>query len=1047
MLRPAISIFTLWILCIACCAAFGQGSRGSLQGTVRDPSGAIAAAASVTITNIETNVTQQSQTNRDGLYDFPNLIPDTYSVKVVAQGFEPVQRNGITVTVGQAAVVDVSLSLQNVQQSVLVSAGAPLVESSNSTISSVVVGKQIQNLPLNGRDFTTLAEVQPGVVVNGSGVASSFGGKEANFLVNGQIDDATLFLLDGSDISDLDFGYSPKDASGQFIGLDAVQEFRILTSNYSAEFGRNPGGVVEIVTKSGTNELHGTAYDFLRNSAFDAKNYFDLATSPIPAFKRNQFGAALGGPIRKNSMFFFGNYEGLREGLGVTSVSTVPDAAARTGHLPSATVTVDPNVVPFLNLYPLPNGADHGDGTATYTTSATNPINSDLGVGRIDWSPRQSDSIFGRVYIDQSNATSPFASVPVPGFPASIRHNFFFVTLGESHTFTPNLVNSFSFAYNRTNQALTLPLSGSGVPTIALSAGKPLGLITIAGLSSLGNNTIYPIGGVQNLYHVQDELSWVRGKHELKMGGELRRFQINDFFDVDVNGQYTFNGLQSFLTGAAATYTGVEPGGTSDRHWRWASIGGFVQDDYHLRRNLILNLGVRYELNTVPTEINGKLSNLRFPTDTAVTVGSPLFSPIHDLVDPRVGFAWQAHPLTVLRGGFGLFRDQIVVNVFGNTRLSPPFLVGAFATNPPFPNPNLGTITPGTLSIQNIYYNVQQPTVEQWNLQLQQQLSPTSVFKLGYIGNRGLHLVRALEANSALPEILPDGQKYFPANSVRRNSHFGPVRERKTDGLSWYNSMQVEVDQQLYKGLVFQLSYTFSRAEDTNASSFSNFPNNPSNTQDPDDFRADKALSPFDQRNRVVVSGVYDLPYGHGRAYGAHAPVLLNSVVGDWRFSGIYSYASGEPFTISDGFNRSQNLQTGTAIGDRPNHNPNFTGPVILGKPSEWFNPNAFALQPAGFYGNVGRNSLIGPTLGDFDFSADKVFPLHESWTLELRGDFFNLTNHPNFATPTNATSYAAGGGDVVFANATGVPAGNAGQIFSTTTTSRQIQVSLRLSF
>ncbi len=1044
----------LLVLTVGLSLSHAQGARGSIQGSVQDPDGAVVPGTKLVLTNIETGVRHEGETNAEGLYVFPNLFPGNYEIQTSQSGFTSVSRKGIVVTVGGTVVVNITMPVGALEETVTVTEAPPLVQSTNATISNIVVGEQVQQLPLNGRDFTRLAELQPGVVFNSTGSRSAFGGKEANFLVNGQIDQSTLFLMDGSEINDLTFGYSPKDASGQFLGLDSIQEFRLLSSNYSAEFGRNPGGVVQAVTKGGTNGLHGSLFFFHRNEALDAKNFFDVPGRPIPPFNRNQFGFAVGGPIKKDHTFFFVNYESLRERLSVTSVATVPNEDARNGILPDpnnpgGTINVPVNlaVIPFLDLYPLPNGRDLGDGTALFTTSGLQPADSDLFVVRIDTTLGANDSLFGRFYIDESDSEQPFGNVPVPGFPGLVRHNFAFLTLQETKAFSPTLMNVLGFSFNRTDQAVTLPPPPSGLPSISLIPGTPLGLIDVRGMSPVGNQIIFPIGGVQNLFEVRDQLTVVHGKHNIRTGVDVRRFQVNDIFDLAVNGNFIFNGLTNFLLGTPSTFLGVQPGSNSNRGWRWVSFAGYIQDDIRLTPALTVNLGLRYEFNSVPSEVDGKISNLRNASDPQVTVGGPLFNSVNDLFDPRIGIAWTPFPNTVVRAGYGIFRDQIIVNIFGNSRFSPPFMVGAFGVNPAFPDASAGGLASITLTVQSIDFTLEQPTVHQWNVQVQRQLTSTTVVNIGYVGNRGLHRVRSKEANSAIPTILPDGTKFFPPGVTRRNPNFGPVRERTTDGQSWYNALQLELDQRFFNGFLGKVAYTFSRTIDTNSSSFTNFPNNPGNTQDPDDISADKALAPFHQKHRVVVNALYELPFGHGKTFLSGASPGLDLAVGGWRVGGIYTYNSGPPFTPALGFNRSNSLQTGTAIADRPNINPNFTGDIILGDPSRWFDPNAFELQPAGFFGNAGRNTLNGPNLQSLDLTVAKDFPVRESLGVEFRMDIFNSLNRPNFDVPNNTTAFNVAGGDIIFSNPSGVPVGNAGQIFRTVTTSRQIQFSLRVNF
>ena len=1055
----------LWLLCLAPAAVHGQSVSGTIRGRVQDESGGVLVGAQVTVRDTEKGIEYPAQTDSLGLYQL-TLPVGRYEVSVSASSFAPAKRMGLAVSVGETIPVDFTLQVGGLEQSMEVRAALPLVDTSSGTISALVDRERLAQLPLNGRDYGQLTLLEPGVVPNQNGALNSaFGGGWANFLVNGQIDQATLFLMDGSDINDLFSGRTPSGASGLLLGLDAVQEFQVLLGNYKAEFGRNSGGVIQVVTRSGTNQLHGSAFEYLRNSALDAKNFFDLADpDPIPAFRRNQFGASLGGPIRKDQTFFFLNYEGFRERKGITSVATVPSLNARKGVLPGLLnpVIIPDAVKPFLNLYPFPNRPDNLDGkTATLVSSAIRPTREDYGLARIDHRLGEGTNLMARVSVQDSFATIPYHGTPVPGFPDDVPHRNIYSQLGATTTLGSNAVNQIHFAFNRTREEILLPPPPNGL-TITPIPGRSFGVIIVSGLSNLGNQVFSPFGVAQNVFELVENFSYRRGRHSQKYGGSIQRYQENEYRGTFFNGQYRFDGgLTPFLLGTPNTFIGVL-GGTaasgiaSPAGWRWTAYNTFAKDDFQVSPSLTLNFGVRYEFNTTPSEVNRQQANLRSPLDSTINVGGQLFNTIARSWAPRFGFAWSpsSNQQAVLRGGYGIFYNSLVVNMYGNSRLVPPFVETKVIPSPPFPNP-IATGRPQILSTtgQSIDYNLSQPYTQQWNLQWQQQLLSDWVVKVAYVGNRGLHLIRSLEANPKIPTVLADGRKCYnyPATSggpnpncpsgptTARNLKFGPIRGRTSDGMSWYDALQMSVEKRLRSGWTFQGSYTWSKSLSTNNASFHDFPSQSPNTQDPDDPFLDKALSPYDTRHRAVLNFIYQIPALQGLGSGS-------GLLGGWTVSGIVSLSSGYPFSVVDGFNRSQNLQT-DPIADRPDWNTSFQGKQILGDPARWFDPAAFVLQPAGFYGNVARNPLTGPGSASFDFSLSKEFLVREPRAMEFRADLFNLFNHPNFATPSSPTGAQVTGGVIVFPDATGKPAGNAGQIFRTVTDSRQIQFSLRYRF
>jgi hypothetical protein len=1042
--------------------ALAQSVGGTLRGRVRDASGGVIAGARLTARDTARGILFETRTDEMGVYQIA-LPVGTYELEATATDFASVKEAGVTLSLGQALNLDFKLPVRGIQESIEVRAQTPLVDVSSGTLAGLVDRERLADLPLNGRDFGNLALLQPGVLPNPNGANAPFGGKWAQFVINGQIDQATLFLLDGSEINDLASGRNPSGSSGLLLGLEGVQEFQVLLHNYKAEFGKNAAGVIHVATRSGTNEWHGSAFEYLRNDKLDARNFFDLdprnpqRRSDPPPFKRNQFGFSLGGPLRRDQAFFFLNYEGLRERKTIPATAIVPEEALRS--------TAAPAVVPFLNLYPLPNV-----GRDSYVGSALQPIREDYGMVRVDHRLERGMNLFGRFSTQDSFSVPPFASTPVPGFPQELPHRNTYSSIGWTAPIGTRALSEFHFSFNRTFGAIELPPPPAGL-TITPIPGRSFGLINVSGISNLGTQTFVP-RAIQNLFETVENFSYRRGRHAQKYGVALQRYQDNELRGTFFNGQYTFAGVQQFLAGTPASWIGVlggtsAEGPASPAGWRWTTLSVFAQDDVEVLPNLMLNLGVRYEFSTSPSEVHGELANLRSPLDAQITYAQ-LFNTIARSWAPRFGFAWNPSGggRYSLRGGYGIFFNPLVVNMWANSRLVPPYVnTVLLAPGPPFPNPlatgrNPAPVTTG----QSIDYVLSQPYAQQWTLEWQQQLDSNWVIKVGYAGNRGLHLIRSLEANPGVPTLLPDGRKCFNAAvanpscpngaTARRNLNFGAIRGRSSDGMSSYNALQLSAQRRLGAGWALEWAYTWSKALSTSNSSFTTFPSQPSNTQDPDDPFLDKGLSAFDARHRLVFNFLYQLPSWGGPGKWRHA-------VNGWSVAGIGSFSAGYPFTVIEGFNRSQNLATDIALADRPDVLPGLEfddathgvsrgcGTIAPGTPVRtpglWFDPCAFTLQPAGFYGNAPRNAFTGPQFANLDLSVSKTFAIREPHELEFRSDLFNLFNHPNLATPSSPTGAQVTGGVIVFPSATGNPTG--GQIFRTVTDSRQIQFSLRYRF
>ncbi len=1036
----------------------GSAAAASILGTVTDPSGGVIPGVEITVTNTDTGISQTVTTGKDGRYEVHFLAPGPYSLTATVTGFKTQTRSGIVLTVGQRAVIDLALQVGERVEVVKVTAGAPLVEKTTAEISYLASDTTMRDLPLNGRDFLQLALLQPGVSNIGgiSGDSQVTTGPSGNtnggkFAVNGLPSKQVTYLIDGQDVSD-PHGLIPTlgGITGAALGIEAIKEFRIITADYNAAYGRKAGGAVEAVTRSGTNEFHGGALIFHRDDALDAKNFFDDSTRPIPEFRKNQFGGWIGGPIKKERTFFFGDYEGLRELLGVTQSFVSPNQAARQGILPGSTVVVDPRIRPFLNLYPLPNdpaNLDLGDGTGLVKTSASQPIDEDYFVVRLDHQLGKHDALFARYVFDDGRSLNPLESTVVPGFPGKIESRNQLLTISEQKSFAPTIVNEFQFSFAR-QKAIALPTETTPGLETSLIPGQPLGQVVTFGLPILGNVFLLPIGQFNNIFQYTDNLSVSKGKHFIKLGADVRRIQNNGPFALGFLGQYQFLSLKDFLQANPFLFIGAVPGNAdSVRGYRITDWGFYVQDDFKVTPSFTLNLGLRYEGSSDPSEANGRIANIIHPlTDTASTAGKLLDSP-KDLFGPRIGLAWSPDQKTAVRAAFGIFYSFLNINEYGDTRFLSPFYELALSIFPPFQDPLAGPIVirPFGVTVPT-EFNYHQPTVQHFNLTLQRELSSNFSVQVAYVGTRGYHLLRSGHSNTLVPQILPDGSKFFPPNAPPRNPNFGSVLLISADAQSFYHSFQLSVQKRMSKGLQFQASYTLSKSIDDSSGPFlSDFITQAGPVQDYFCRKCDRALSAWDARHNFVFNGTYELPFGPGKLLLSGASGALGKLAGGWSIGGIASFRSGLPFTPILSFNNS-NDGTTLFISDRPD----VVGPCkILGDPAKWFDPSCFAVPQPGKYGNAGRNILRGPDFKNVDLVIAKETPITERARIQFRAEFFNLANHPNFAPPINSTGFngRGGNGEIIFNAGSATPVGSAGRIFTTVTTSRQIQFGLKFLF
>ncbi len=1052
--KPFVKV--LFVLCLCPLLAGAQTITGTISGTVKDQAGAVLPGVTITVTNLETGIARTTTTDSDGRYHVPQLSLGEYQVQAELEGFKTEVRTGIKLTVGREAIVDFTLQVGQITEQVTVRGEAPLVERTTASIAWLVDDMKIRDLPLNGRSVEQLVLLQPGVNVIATASRNFFAGRTVKISSSGTRQDMNLFLLDGTDINDFR-NRTPGSVAGTLLGVETIREFKVLTNAYTAEVGKVAGAVVNAVTKSGTNELHGSVFEFHRNSALDARNFFDARKPP---FIRNQFGWTLGGPIMENRSFFFGAYEGLRERLGVTQVGIVPDENARQGLLPDPenpgqlkNVGVDPAIKPYLDLFPLPNGRNFGNGTAEWLGSTPQPQREDFFQIRIDHQFSASDSFFARYTFDDAEGDRPRPDLPLITMAERSRNQY--VTVEYDRTMSAALLNTFRFGFNRSFSFSENAPRVNIPPALSFLPGKPFfrsgGIIIPGAVSPLIGFIIDPIRDVLNLYEWSDDLTYTRGPHSIKGGVNVKHLRFNTLFSFNDSGVYVFpsspvcpqSPLECFLTNRPTLFLGPLPGSDNDRSIRESMFGFYIQDDYQASSRLTLNLGLRYEFTTKPKDIFGEATNTYDRQGEAIQGEFYLNRNIslHSFA-PRFGFAWD--PLgrgkTSIRGGFGIYFQQITpFDLFGPIGGGAPVRKLATLIAPPFPDivPALEEAAARGVPLINFPAPLTNtPYVMRWSLDLQWEFAPDTVFSVGYAGSRGVHLLRVFNGNTAFPEFLPDGRKFWPEGGSRRNPRFGASRWTVSDANSFYHGLILSLNKRLSRGLQFQVSYTVQKSIDDTSSLFASDSTGENVVSiDPDDRRLNRGLSSFDVRQVLVFNYTYDLPLGR------NSEGVARKLLAGWQINGITTIQSGSPFTVELTFNRSRNGGAPGIFSDlseRPDLRPGFSNNPILGGPDQYLDRRAFALQPAGFLGNLGRNTLIGPGLVNVDFSLVKKTTIRERVDVQFRTEFFNLLNRANFDLPIRT---------IPAFDAQGLPAGPLGRITRTRTAARQIQFGLKILF
>jgi hypothetical protein len=1056
MMSSYKKLFPLLLLILLASIAAAQTHRASIRGTITDPNRALIPGASVKLLSEETGETRTAVSGPNGTFTIASLSPGRYRLEVAASGFNPYSYQGILVNVNQEVPVDVSLSIPGpqVDQNMFVPSPVGEVKKDSASLGTVIENRQVDGLPLDGRNFYELSLLVPGAAPSAPGSAGSVRGDFA-FSVNGAREDGNNFLLDGV------YNVDPKlNTFGVRPPVDAIREFETLTSSYDASFGRNPGAQINVILKSGTNAFHGSLFEFHRNGALDARNFFAPSSESKPKYLRNQFGASIGGPISHDRTFFFADYEGTRAREGTTRITNVPTLLERQGDFSQTRDTfgnpvfvrnpflpVDPmtgqpppcNAVNQTGCFPgnrIPLGFQNSIGRAlaglyptpnrnvplqNFVSSPVQRDRNDSFDARIDHRAGKADFSF-RYSCGNRDLFEPFTGPTfslVPGFGDTVKRRSQNAMAALNYVFTPNFVNEARVALSRVAGSVTQEASRRnpdlGLPVISQNARDAgLSFITVTGLSPLGDEGNNPQNSVTNVYQILDTATYIRGNHLIKFGGDLRFSQQNAFRDVESRGRIQFspfaqisgNALADLLLGypLLASVARVD----NPQHLRTQSYNVFVNDSFRIRPRLTLTAGLRYEYNSPPVDAQDRANVFDLATRSLVRVGTngvPRGGVEADKNNfaPRVGLAWTIgkDEKTVLRAGYGIYYDQSPLapgealyfnspyfdnNIFFSLPGLPLTLDNPFPSFFPFPLPD------SALAIQR---DLRTAYMQHWNFNVQRQVGRSGVLEVGYVGSKGTKLLTARDINQPQPSALPPGLPFVP----RPDPRFDDIDLLESRANSNYHSLQARFQQRLSKGLSTLVSYTFARSVDDASNFFSsagdsNFPQNSYN------LRAERGRSNFDVRHRLSASYSYDLPFGKGQAHLADAGWLLSG----WQTFGIITLQSGRPFTVAL-LSDIDNSGTGRSIlGFGANDRPNLVGDPNAGAHTtdHWFNTAAFTFPARGTFGNAGRNILDGPSYQNVNFSLLKNTNITERLNLQLRAEFFNLFNHPNFNLPDN---------------------------------------------
>lgn len=1049
-----------------------QVVNGTILGTVRDATGAVLPGVSISAKNLETGVVRSAIADSTGTYQIVSLPAGDYDLEAALKGFTNSIRRGVTVTVGESVTVNFKLAVGMVQQEVEVTADPPQVNTINASMGGLVGEHAVRELPLNGRDWLQLTTLEAGVVGGiGQQSSASFSNSRAArgngiaLSISGNRPTGNVFLVDGLVVNDF-ANASPGSGLNVNLGVEAVREFRVLTNEYTAEYGRSTGGVVTAVFKSGTNQFHGGIFEFLRNSALDARNFFDVKK---PGFQRNQFGGSAGGPIKKNKTFIFGDYEELHENKGIPHNSDTLSPNARNGIVcvprganpcaSTTTVTIAPQVKPYLAFFPVSNGPINGD-TAKYLFAGKRIGLERYAVGKVDHNFSERTTLSGSYQFDNTDESQPDSyNQKRTGSPS--RHQNGVVTL--QHIFTPHFLNTAIMGVSRSHVTDALDISAinpiASDTSLGFQPGQPAGIITVSGLTGTQGGLGSSGSDILNYTSFQwgDDASWIKGRNTFKFGARAERIRYNKNSLVGAPiGEFDFDTVPLFLQGIPGQFRTDVPGTDDRRGLRTTYLGFYFEDGIAFRQNLHLNLGLRYEHVSPITEASGRVAVL--PTLAAATprTGGAYFNTNTKNFSPRLAVAWDpfGDGKTSIRTGFGIYDVLPFPYLMENRTNSFPFFEeGTVDTPPPssFPTGGLALIKPSSLRASFVEPNPKRAFSMQWNLTIQHQITADTAVTLGYVGSRANHLPRSIEDADQVPPSLvrvsPDGHLLFPTDPKlknggpipRINPNFSRIATTVWDDSSSYHSLVADVSKRFSHGLFFKGAYTWAKSIDHGSNTFSdNESTNTSGAAYAFSSLLQRGVSDFDIAHRFVLDYSWTIPTSESLTGASKA--LLSA----WQFGGIFTAQTGPPFTVTLQTDRARTGDSrvrSTSGGQRPDYNPApgcSVNAINPGHPFNYIRTECFSFPALGTLGNLGRNTLRGPGLQEFDASLFKNWPLwREGTNLQFRVEAFNLLNKANFQAPK--TKIFDGSGVVI-------PTAN--QLTSPTQTSeRQIQFGLKLSW
>jgi hypothetical protein len=1025
-MRSRFPVGTAAILAFLLASPALTQSTATIQGAVTDAQGSVVAGAKVVVRNQATGVERTTRTDSAGRYQVPALAVGTYRIQVAAEGFRTKVVDQLLLEVAQTVVQDFELTVGGVTEEVTVTAESPMIQTATSSVGQVIDRRTVQEIPLNGRHFVDLGLLIPGSVTppqNGFLTAPLRGQGSFAFNTAGNREDTVNFMINGINLNDMvqnQITFQPS--------INTVQEFKVDNSTFSAEYGRNSGAIVNIATRSGSNEVHGEVFEFLRNDRFDARNFFNQLPARKSPFKRNQFGGNLGGPIARNNTFFFVSYEGLRQRQGIDINSGVLRDDER------AAVT-DPVSRRLLSLIPAANQTG-SRGEGRFVGSATAPVNIDQWTGDLSHLFGQSDTLHAYYVFQKDLRQEPVLQAnTIPGFGDTRQSHRQIGTLNETHVFGPGLVNEARFGFNRIHITFS-PNAQLNPVDFGINDGitTPLGLpqINITGLGlNFGGPGGFPQGRTDTTMVVSDTLNYLRGKHSLKFGGEWRRFE-NSNFNSDV-GTFNFGSLADFQAGVGNSFAitlGDRPSDVVEQ-----AAGLFVQDTFRARPGLTVELGLRYDRNMAPTDTENRFVAFDAATASLVRVGSGRDKIYDDgnEFEPRVGIIWDPFKdgRTSVRAAYAILVDQPVTNVVTPTTSNPPLATPLTFTGTVRLDSGITTARAGGLAPASVDPGFRGARVQSWNVNVQREIGRNLGVMVGYFGSKGDRLRISRNLNQLVGGVRP-----FPAlsasSAILPGSALGNITEITSQGFSHYNALWVTANQRLAKGLQFNASYTLSKSTDTNSLNSQGVVA----TQDSTNIAGSEGPSDFDARHRFVMNAIYELPF-------------KGNVVGGWQIGIITQLQSGNPINVVTNIN--------TFTGNNNTLRPDLVGnPNIVGTPTQWFNnavcdpriagsctgDTVFALPVSAggvfHFGNFGRNAIVGPGFRNTDLSLIKNTKFGGTTRLQLRVEVFDLFNHANFGQPGRIATV----GSTTFGTITNTrfPTGDSGS-------SRQIQFAAKLLF